>query len=121
MHRARSPPNSVPGDLRENIMVDCDDLYDLPSGTVVKIGQALLRLTFHCEPCRKILKLIDFDRIEQRRRRGAVLSLQSFREHCVSLHTYGHGRRTPPALKRPRFRHINGGPVSEDRTRDKET
>ena len=56
-----------PGDLRENIMVDCDDLYDLPSGTVVKIGQALLRLTFHCEPCRKILKLIDFDRIEHRR------------------------------------------------------
>jgi hypothetical protein len=56
-----------PGDLRENIMVDCDDLYDLPSGTVVKIGQALLRLTFHCEPCRKILKLIEFDRIEHRR------------------------------------------------------
>jgi hypothetical protein len=42
-----------PGDLRENIVVDCDDLYDLPSGTVVKIGQALVRLTFHCEPCRK--------------------------------------------------------------------
>lgn len=56
-----------PGDLRENIVVDCDDLYGLPSGTVVKIGQALLRLTFHCEPCRKVLKLIDFDRIEHRR------------------------------------------------------
>jgi hypothetical protein len=56
-----------PGDLRENIVVDCDDLYDLPSGTVVKIGQALLRLTFHCEPCKKILKLIEFDRIEHQR------------------------------------------------------
>jgi len=56
-----------PGDLRENIVVDCDDLYDLPSGTVVKIGQALVRLTFHCEPCRKILKLIKFDRIVHRR------------------------------------------------------
>ncbi|MDE2329213.1 MAG: hypothetical protein KGK16_00285 [Bradyrhizobium sp.] len=56
-----------PGDLRENIVVDCDDLYDLPSGTVVKIGQSLLRLTFHCEPCKKILKLIEFDRIEHRR------------------------------------------------------
>lgn len=56
-----------PGDLRENIVVDCDDLYGLPSGTVVKIGQALLRLTFHCEPCRKILKLIEFDRIVHRR------------------------------------------------------
>jgi MOSC domain-containing protein YiiM len=56
-----------PGDQRENIVVDCDDLYDLPSGTVVTIGQARLRLTFHCEPCRKILKLIEFDRIVHRR------------------------------------------------------
>jgi MOSC domain-containing protein YiiM len=56
-----------PGDLRENIVVNCDDLYDLPSGTVVKVGQALLRLTFHCEPCRKMLKLIEFDRIVHRR------------------------------------------------------
>ncbi len=56
-----------PGDLRENIVVDCDDLYDLPSGTVVTIGQALLRLTFHCEPCRKVLELIEFDQIVHRR------------------------------------------------------
>lgn len=56
-----------PGDLRENIVVDCDYLYDLPSGTVVKVGQALLRLTFHCEPCRKILELVEFDRIVHRR------------------------------------------------------
>lgn len=56
-----------PGDLRENIVVDCDNLYDLPSGTVVKIGQALLRVTFHCEPCKKILKLIEFDAIVHRR------------------------------------------------------
>ncbi len=56
-----------PGDLRENIVVDFDRLYELPSGTVVKIGQALLRLTFHCEPCKKILKLVEFDRIVHRR------------------------------------------------------
>lgn len=56
-----------PGDQRENVVVDCDDLYDLPSGTVVTIGQARLRLTFHCEPCKKILKLIEFDRILHRR------------------------------------------------------
>jgi hypothetical protein len=55
------------GDLRENIVVDCDHLYDLPSGTVVKMGKALLRLTFHCEPCKKVLKLIEFDRIVHRR------------------------------------------------------
>jgi MOSC domain-containing protein YiiM len=56
-----------PGDLRENILLEDGQLYDLPSGTVVKIGQALIRLTFHCEPCKQILKLIAFDRIEHRR------------------------------------------------------
>jgi hypothetical protein len=56
-----------PGDLRENVIIDYDDLYDLPSGTVIRIGTALIRLTFHCEPCKKILKLVEFNRIEHRR------------------------------------------------------
>jgi|SRR5262245_59145094 len=55
------------GDLRENIVVSCDRLYDLPSGTVVRIGRAMIRLTFHCEPCKNILRLIDFHRIEHKR------------------------------------------------------
>jgi hypothetical protein len=55
------------GDLRENIAVDFDALYELPSGTVVQIGQALIRLTFHCEPCKKILSLVPFDRIVHKR------------------------------------------------------
>jgi MOSC domain-containing protein YiiM len=54
-------------DLRENVVVDYGGLYDLPSGTVVRIGQALIRLTFHCEPCRKILKLVDLKTILHRR------------------------------------------------------
>jgi hypothetical protein len=56
-----------PGDLRENILLEDDGLYALPSGTVVRIGQALIRLTFHCEPCKQVLKLIAFDRIVHRR------------------------------------------------------
>jgi MOSC domain-containing protein YiiM len=56
-----------PGDLRENIIIDCKDLYDLPSGTVVQIGTARIRLTFHCEPCKQITRLISFDRILHRR------------------------------------------------------
>lgn len=56
-----------PGDLRENVLLEDDGLYDLPSGTVVRLGQALIRLTFHCEPCKKILKFIAFDRIVHRR------------------------------------------------------
>lgn len=57
----------APGDLRENIEVDRDDLYDLPSGTVIRIGEALVRLTFHCEPCKTILHLVSFDEIVHRR------------------------------------------------------
>lgn len=56
-----------PGDLRENVVVAFDSLYELPSGTVVQIGRALIRLTFHCEPCKKILKLVEFDRILHKR------------------------------------------------------
>ncbi len=57
----------APGDLRENIEVDRDDLYALPSGTVIRIGDALVRLTFHCEPCKKILHLATFDEIVHKR------------------------------------------------------
>ena len=57
----------APGDLRENIEVDCDDLYALPSGTVIRIGEALVRLTFHCEPCKKIVHLVSFDEIVHKR------------------------------------------------------
>src|SRR5947209_5380901 len=44
-----------PGDLRENLVIDdsgMEPLHSLPSGTVLKIGEALVRLTVHCEPCR---------------------------------------------------------------------
>jgi MOSC domain-containing protein YiiM len=57
----------APGDLRENIEIDRDDLYELPSGTVIRIGEALIRLTFHCEPCKKILHLVGFDEIVHKR------------------------------------------------------
>jgi MOSC domain-containing protein YiiM len=50
-----------PGDLRENIVVDVAGLYDLPSGSVIRVGDALVRLTFHCEPCRRMLHLVAFD------------------------------------------------------------
>jgi MOSC domain-containing protein YiiM len=49
------------GDLRENVVIDLDGLYDLPSGSVIRVGEALVRLTFHCEPCRKMLHLVAFD------------------------------------------------------------
>lgn len=43
-----------PGDFRENVVVDFDDLNPLPSGTELQIGTAAVRLTFHCEPCSRV-------------------------------------------------------------------
>ena len=37
------------------------------SGTVIRVGEALIRLTFHCEPCKKIRHLVTFDRILHKR------------------------------------------------------
>lgn len=56
-----------PGDLRENIVLDFDELYELPSGAVVQIGEVLIRLTFHCEPCKKIAGMVDLERVLHRR------------------------------------------------------
>uniref|UniRef100_A0A832H3T0 MOSC domain-containing protein n=1 Tax=Oscillatoriales cyanobacterium SpSt-402 TaxID=2282168 RepID=A0A832H3T0_9CYAN len=39
-----------PGDLRENILLDTG-FEGLQSGQVLQIGDALIRLTFLCEPC----------------------------------------------------------------------
>lgn len=46
-----------PGDLRENAVLGGDGLYDLPSGTMLRVGTAELRLTFHCEPCKRVTAL----------------------------------------------------------------
>ncbi len=46
-----------PGDLRENVVLGGDGLYGLPSGTMLRVGTAELRLTFHCEPCARVTAL----------------------------------------------------------------
>jgi MOSC domain-containing protein YiiM len=54
--------NCTPQDLNADIVVS-DEIYNLPSGSVIRIGCWKLRLTFHCEPCGKIKhlgKLKDF-------------------------------------------------------------
>ena len=44
-----------PGDLRENVVVAGVPLDDLPSGSVLQLGDsATVRLTFHCEVCKYI-------------------------------------------------------------------
>lgn len=45
----------LPGELHENIVVGFPRLQDLVSGCVLGVGSALIQLTFHCEPCSRIL------------------------------------------------------------------
>lgn len=77
-----------PGDLRENVVVDDDDLHDFPSGTVVALGKVYVRLTFHCEPCAKIRSVVDPKAIMHHRgylgtilNTGCVRSGDEFRSH----------------------------------------
>lgn len=55
------------GDLRENVLIQCDSLYDFPSGTELLLGTLRVRLTFHCEPCKKIASAVTPCRIMHRR------------------------------------------------------
>lgn len=49
----------VPGQLKENIVAESPfDLHELPSGTTLKVGSVIVRLTFHCEPCAKLKPFI---------------------------------------------------------------
>lgn len=43
-----------PGDAKENIVTRGIDLHDLPRGTVLRIGDARLELTFACAPCKHL-------------------------------------------------------------------
>lgn len=56
------------GHLKEDIIVDTPfDFHALSSGTVIQIGSAQLRLTFHCEPCSKIKHLTNIKKIVHKR------------------------------------------------------
>lgn len=56
-----------PGDLRENVLVEWDELHALPSGTVLKIGEAKIRLTVHCEPCGRVQPFVSVRAVEHQR------------------------------------------------------
>ena len=56
------------GQLKENIVIsDTIDLHNIASGRVLVVGQAKIRLTFHCEPCSKIKHLVNPKKILHKR------------------------------------------------------
>lgn len=59
--------NLLAGDLRENIVIDGFDIHELPSGTILQIGSVKIRLTYHCEPCKRIADIVDIKKIVHQR------------------------------------------------------
>lgn len=49
-----------PGDLRENVVIKNVNLKQFKPGAIVEFsGGVQIRLTFYCEPCKRILHLVD--------------------------------------------------------------
>ena len=49
------------GDLREQITVDFKGLQQLPSGTELNVGEATIRITGDCAPCRSMARYLGED------------------------------------------------------------
>jgi len=55
-----------PSELRENILIS-EDIHRLQSGTVIEVGDVEIRLTFHCEPCKKLKALVSPNKLLNKR------------------------------------------------------
>jgi alkylated DNA nucleotide flippase Atl1 len=65
-----------PGSLRENIVVAGIDTERFAPGAQLNVGTAAIRLTFHCEPCKRIAHLVPTlkDILNRRGLLGVVVS-----------------------------------------------
>jgi MOSC domain-containing protein YiiM len=65
----------APGDAKENITTRGLDLHRLPRGTVLKVGNARLKLTIHCAPCKHLDDLRPGLSQELRNQRGMLFTV----------------------------------------------
>jgi MOSC domain-containing protein YiiM len=61
-----------PGDVKENITTSALRLYDLPSGTMLRVGGAVLRVTGPCAPCGRMEEIRPGLQAELAGRRGVL-------------------------------------------------
>jgi MOSC domain-containing protein YiiM len=60
--------NLTAGQLKENILLaQAENIHDLPSGSILKLGSAKLRLTFHCEPCGRLRPMTSPSKLQHQR------------------------------------------------------
>jgi MOSC domain-containing protein YiiM len=54
--------------LKQNVLLEGGpNIHDLPSGSILAVGEAHLHLTFHCEPCKHIATAIPPKRLLHQR------------------------------------------------------
>jgi MOSC domain-containing protein YiiM len=64
-----------PGNFRENIIIEGANIHELKSGTVLLIGAVKVRLTYHCEPCKRVSPFVSIkEAVHKRGYLGTVLN-----------------------------------------------
>ena len=61
-----------PGDIRENLTVEGDDVERWPVGQQVRVGEALFEITMVCDPCQRMDDLRQGLRAELQGKRGML-------------------------------------------------
>lgn len=63
------------GNFRENIIIEGANIHELKSGTVLLIGAVKVRLTYHCEPCKRVRQFVSIkEAMHKRGYLGTVLN-----------------------------------------------
>ena len=61
-----------PGDIRENLTVEGEDVQRWPIGKQVRVGEALFEITMVCDPCKRMDDLRQGLRVELEDKRGML-------------------------------------------------
>ena len=61
-----------PGEIRENLTVEGDDVEKWPIGQRVRAGEAIFEITMVCDPCHRMDELRDGLRAELQGKRGML-------------------------------------------------
>ena len=72
-----------PGDIRENLTVEGDDVEKWPIGQQVRVGEAVFEITMVCDPCHRMDELREGLRAELEGKRGMLARIVESGEVAV--------------------------------------
>ena len=84
-----------PGDLRDQLTLDLPGLQRLPSGTLLRVGEAELELSGPCEPCTHIGELLGKE--DREAFRGSLVGRRGVLARVVAVTGEGRIRVGDPA------------------------